>query len=159
MIGRLIVDSKCDVVYADDLVVGGKFALGSYTVTEQEVVEFAGQWDPQSFHIDRDFADDGYFGGLIASGVHTIAVCQRLSASTLYEGWSVIAGKRMRDVNFLRPVRPGDVLTGNLVVEDVVPDDRGRALVTVAAEILNGSGKQVLTSVTEMYMRCRPETD
>ncbi|MBC2639113.1 MULTISPECIES: MaoC/PaaZ C-terminal domain-containing protein [unclassified Rhodococcus (in: high G+C Gram-positive bacteria)] len=159
MIGRLVVDSKCDVVYADDLVVGGKFALGSYTVTEQEVVEFAGQWDPQSFHIDRESADDGYFGGLIASGVHTIAVCQRLSALTLYAGWSVIAGKQMRDVNFLRPVRPGDVLTGNLVVEDVVPDDRGRALVTVAAEILNGSGKQVLTSVTEMYMRCRPETD
>ncbi|MGV9868553.1 MaoC/PaaZ C-terminal domain-containing protein [Rhodococcus koreensis] len=159
MIGRFVVDSKCDVVYADDLRVGERFDLGSYTVTEEEVLEFAGQWDPQSFHIDRESADEGYFGGLIASGVHTIAVCQRLSATTLYAHWSVIAGSRMRDVNFLRPVRPADVLTGNLLIEDVKLDGRGRALVTVATEILNGSGKQVLTSVTEMYVRCRPETD
>ncbi|AWK71742.1 MULTISPECIES: MaoC/PaaZ C-terminal domain-containing protein [Rhodococcus] len=156
MIGRYEVGSRNGVVYADDLAVGDRFELGSYTVTEQELVEFAGQWDPQSFHIDRESAEGGYFGGLIASGVHTIAICQRLTVTSLYNDWSVIAGKCFRNVNFLRPVRPGEVLTGSMLIDNVVLDDRGRGLVTAAAEIVNGDGKPMLTMVTEMFMRSRP---
>ncbi|MFZ2177329.1 MAG: MaoC/PaaZ C-terminal domain-containing protein, partial [Rhodococcus sp. (in: high G+C Gram-positive bacteria)] len=111
---------------------------------------------PQSFHIDKDVAEAGQFGGLIASGIHTIAVYQRLSITRVFANWSVIAGRRLRDVRFLRPVRPNDVLTGTLVIEDIAFDDRSRALLTTSGELVDGDGNRVLSVVVEAYIRARP---
>jgi len=64
---------------AEDMPVGVELDCGSYAVTEEEIVEFASHWDPQYFHIDRDAAEHSDFGGLIASGLHTAAIFQRLA--------------------------------------------------------------------------------
>ncbi len=144
------------IVYAEDVAKGTAYQLGSYTVTEDELVEFATQWDPQAFHIDKNFADAGQFGGLIASGIQTLAIYQRLVVKEVFSQWSVIAGRSLRDVRFLRPVRPGDVLTGTVAIDDVEFDDRARALVTMTAELVNGEGKSVLSAVVDAYIRTRP---
>lgn len=144
------------IVYADDIEKGASYHLDSYTVTEHELVEFATQWDPQAFHTDKDFAEAGQFGGLIASGIQTLAIYQRLVVKGVFSQWSVIAGRSLRDVRFLRPVRPGDVLTGSVVIDDVEFDDRARALVTMTAELVNGEGKSVLSAVVDAYIRTRP---
>lgn len=141
------------VVYAEDVRAGDVFELGSYTVTEAELVSFASQWDPQTFHTDRQVAANGYFGGLIASGVHTLAVYQRLTVLGVLSRWSVIAGRTMRQVEFLRPVRAGDTLTGTLTVDAVELDDRGRGLVTSTGQLVNGAGTPVLRVVVEAYLR------
>ncbi|MGW0042566.1 MaoC/PaaZ C-terminal domain-containing protein [Rhodococcus sp. NPDC003348] len=148
-----------DVKYAEDLTVGEVIDLGSHTVTETELVDFATAWDPQDFHVDKDVAERGYFGGLIASGIHSIAVLQRLSVDGAYRHLSVIGGRGLKDVRFWRPVRPGDALTATMRIDDVVLDDRGRGLVTSTGQLRDRDGNRVLDAVTEAYVRRRPAGD
>lgn len=141
--------------YAEDLTVGEVIELGSHTVSEAELLDFAAAWDPQDFHVDEAVAADGYFGGLIASGVHTMAVYQRLSVLGAYRHWSVIGGRGLRDVRFLLPVRPGDTLTGTMTIDAVELDDRGRGLVTTTGDLLDADGRAVFSLLTEAYLRRR----
>ncbi|MFZ2173509.1 MAG: MaoC/PaaZ C-terminal domain-containing protein [Rhodococcus sp. (in: high G+C Gram-positive bacteria)] len=151
------MDSKHDVVYADDLRVGEKLELGSYTVTEEEILDFARQWDPQWFHVDAAAAEKGSFGGLIASGIQTMAICQRLSVDAFYSRWSVIAGRRIRGTEFIRPVRPDTVLSGTMTIEEIHIEHRNnRGSVALAIELVDERGLQVFTMVTDVYVRCRP---
>ncbi len=60
--------------YGEDLAVGTVYQLGTHTVSEAEQLDFAAQWDPQDFHTDADAAAAGPFGGLIASGIHTLSI-------------------------------------------------------------------------------------
>ncbi|MET7770925.1 MaoC/PaaZ C-terminal domain-containing protein [Nocardia sp. NPDC005366] len=147
------MDHIRESAWADDLHVGDSYRLGEYQVSEDELIRFARQWDPQLFHTDRVVAGEGYFGGVIGSGIHTIAICQRLVVLSVYSRWNVIAGRRFREVEFLSPLRPNDVLTGALTVEGVVLDNRSRGLVTAAAEVVTSEGVRILTMVTEMYVR------
>ena len=137
--------------YAEDLQVGQVIPFGTYAVTEEEVLAFAESWDPQWFHTDVDAAAAGPYGGLIASGIQTLAIYQRLNVQATQ--WAAIAGRALRDIRFLRPVRPGDTLTGFVRVADLVPEpDRNRALLTSAGELSNADGKPVLTITVDAYL-------
>ena len=139
----------------EDLRSGYRVELGSYTLSKEEIVTFASQWDPQFFHLDeRRAANKGYFGGLIASGVQTLAVYQRLTVGSLFRHWDVIGGAGIRDLKFLHPVRPGDTLTGFTVIEDVQgQSERGRIQVALTGGLVNQSRRQVLALTMLIYLR------
>ena len=61
----------------------------------------------------------------------------------------------MRDVSFLRPLRPGDTLSGKVTVDNVVFDNRARGLVTITAKLVDAHGNRVLDVVTDAYLHCR----
>ena len=69
--------------YLEDMVVGTKAAFGRYEVTREEVVEFAGKYDPQPFHLDEEAAAKTHFGRLSASGWHTCAMTMRMLVENL----------------------------------------------------------------------------
>lgn len=54
--------------------IGQVKTFGSYEVTKEEILEFAGKYDPQFFHLYEDAAKESLFGGLCASGWHTCAM-------------------------------------------------------------------------------------
>lgn len=138
-----------------DIVEGRTHELGSYTVTRDEIFSFARQWDPQAFHTDDHVAAAGFFGEVIASGIYTLAVFQRLSVLGVYNGWPVIAGRKLRDVQFRSPVRAGQELFGTLTVLEVTHTKPGRALV-VAQGVLTSAETTVLVVDIEMYVHARP---
>ena len=140
---------------AEGLPVGEPIDCGSHQVTEAEIVEFASEWDPQYFHVDRDAAAHSEFGGLIASGLHTTAVFQRLAATALYTRYDVVAGRVIRECRFLRPVWPGDVLTATAVVTSVEPTGRGRAEVVIDGTLRKQSGAAVLEIEVHTLFRSR----
>lgn len=144
-------------VYADDIQPGDSWNLGSYTLSEDEIVAFASKWDPQFLHVDVvRAATQSQFGGLIASGLHTLGVYQRLSVLSRLAQWRVIAGAHLEEVRFLRPVRPGDTLTGQTRIEAVEMDEvRDRGLVTCAGELTNQHGKQVFSIRMAAYLEAR----
>lgn len=144
-------------VYAEDIQPGDTWHLGSYTLSEDEIVAFASKWDPQFLHVDvARAATQSQFGGLIASGLHTLGVYQRLSVLSRLAQWRVIAGAGLEEVRFLRPVRPGDTLTGQTRIEAVEMDEvRGRGLVTCAGELTNQHGKQVFSIRMAAYVEAR----
>ena len=123
---------RAATLFADDPSPADAFDLGSHTVSVAELTQFAGQWDPQFFHVDAAAADRGMFGGLIASGILTMAVFQRLSVEGFWGRTATVAARGMRDVRFVRPVRPGASLAG--------------------------SGEPVLTMTVDAYLARRPAT-
>lgn len=82
-----------ETIFADDLGPGDVFELGGHTLSEAELTRFAGEWDPQFFHVDAAAAERGMFGGLIASGIHTMAVFQRLSVEGFWGRAATIAAR------------------------------------------------------------------
>ncbi|WP_157170233.1 MaoC/PaaZ C-terminal domain-containing protein [Nocardia cerradoensis] len=134
---------------ADDLHPGDEIELGSYLPTRAEIVEFASRWDPQPHHIDIEASRGGYFGDVIASGVHTLAIYQRLSVESALARWDVLAGVMLREVRLPAPVRPDRVLTGRIVVleVDLGHPDRGR--VVKEGVLLDPDGREVLRLVDE----------
>lgn len=125
---------------AEDLPLGEPLDLGSHSVSAEEIIRFASEWDDQYFHTDPEAARDSHFGELIASGLHTLSLFQRLSVAAIFGRYDVIAGKEIRRLRFLRPVRADDTLTGTLIVQSVTPDNRGRALVSTAGTLRNQDG-------------------
>ena len=150
--------SRAALQFGDDLRVGTHYDLGAYTLTEQDSVAFARAWDPQVFHVDKAAAEAGVYGGLIASGVQTLGIYQRLAVLAVFRHWSVIAGIRMREVRFLRPVRPGDTLAGAMTLDAAVPAAEGRTLVTTTSVLTNQAGKRVLQVTLDAYVHARPES-
>lgn len=142
-------------IYAEDLRVGERYELGTYRVTEDDIVGFASAWDPQFFHLDPVASADGPFGGLIASGIQTFAVFQKLVVESHFSRWNIIAGKEIRELRFLRPVRPDDELTGHFVIDELAFDERGRAEFVARGVLTSQEGKDVLSLVMSALIRRR----
>ncbi|GAA1327203.1 MaoC/PaaZ C-terminal domain-containing protein [Leucobacter albus] len=140
------------LTYADELRVGERFELGTHTVAEAELVGFAASWDPQWFHLDREAAEAGPFGGLITSGIHTVAILQRLTVDAVVHGWAVLAGRGIRELRLLRPVYVGDTITGTITITEIDFDDRERALVTMDSTLTTTAGRIVATMTTDVYL-------
>ncbi|WP_436345926.1 MaoC/PaaZ C-terminal domain-containing protein [Natronorubrum sp. FCH18a] len=68
--------------YYEDLAVGDVYETGSYTVTKEEIVDFAEQFDLKPFHVDEEAAAESIFGELVASGLHTLCLSVRLFSRT-----------------------------------------------------------------------------
>ncbi len=106
-------------MWFEDIPLGHTTVLGSYTFTEENIIKFAREFDPQPFHIDSEAAKDGPYGGLIASGWHTAAVWMKLMVAHRYA--QIASGMEatqenyispgVREMKWLRPVHPGTTLT------------------------------------------------
>ena len=89
---------------------GDSFDLGSRTITEDDIVEFATQYDPQPFHVDPEAAAGTRYGQLFASGWHTAAVCMRQLVDGLFADTAVVSGVGVDELRWERPVYGGDEL-------------------------------------------------
>lgn len=79
-------------------------------VTRDAIVAFAGEYDPQSFHLDEEAATHSFVGELIASGWHSCALLMRAIADGLLLRSTCMGAPGVDEVRWLRPVRPGDAL-------------------------------------------------
>jgi acyl dehydratase len=104
--------------YFEDFQIGDTFDLGSLTVTSEEIIAFARQFDPQYFHTDPQRAQDSIFGGLVASGWHIGSLFMRLLVDGLFSKIESIGSPGLDQVRWLQPVRPNDILHGRLTVID-----------------------------------------
>ena len=90
--------------------VGQVIEAGPYAVSEEEIVRFATQYDPQWFHTDAAAAAKGRFEGLIASGWQTCGIAMRLVADAALAGSESFASPGLAYLKWKHPVRPGDAL-------------------------------------------------
>jgi acyl dehydratase len=146
------------VLYFEDFQPGKIFELGSHTVTKDEIVAFASQFDPQPFHVDEEAAAEGPFGGLVASGWHTSAIWMRLWVTEVLNRSAGMGSPGIEELRWLQPVRPGDTLTGRLTVLEATPSVRrpGRGTVRSQAELLNQRGETVLAMTARGFFALRP---
>ncbi len=142
----------------EDYVTGSVYEFGHLSPTEDEIVAFAQQWDPQTIHTDPAWAATGPFGGLIASGLHTMAICMRLYVEHYISRVASLASPGLEQVRFVRPVRPGDVLRIRVTIDNArlsasKPD---RGLVHSNVEVLNQEDAVVLSFTAMNFFAVRP---
>ena len=141
-----------NVLYLEDLVPGQTFESGSHTLTAEEIVEFAGRFDPQFFHLDHEAAKASLFGGLAASGWHVASTTMRLMVQS-----SVIAGGLIgagAEIAWPRPTRPGDTLRVVTEIVEVTPSRSRpeRGMVLVRSKTLNQLDEIVQTMASRMVV-------
>jgi acyl dehydratase len=134
----------------EDFEPGQVYELGSKVVTADEIVAFARQFDPQPFHLDPEAAKDSVFGGLIASGWHTGAMWMRLYVDSLLGGASGQGSSGIEELRWLAPVRPGDTLSGRLIVLEVTSSESHpkRGTIRIRGEMVNQDGVTVMSMVS-----------
>ena len=141
----------------EDYVPGAVFEYGEIPVTEAEILEFARRFDPQYIHVDLERAVHGPFGGLIASGWHTAAMMMRLIVDNFLPKSASLGSPGIDELRWLRPVRPGDVLSIRLSVLEATrsrskPD---RGVVRTLCEVLNNEREVVMSLKAMNIMACR----
>jgi len=136
---------------------GAVFELGSFTMTEQDIIDFARQFDPQDMHTDPVVAAAGPFGGIIASGWQTIGLMMRLFVERFLPK-NGLASPGIDELRWTHPVFPGDVLSVRVTVTEArlsrTRHDRG--LTRNLIEIRNQHGAVVLTMRPMNFIRVRP---
>ncbi len=144
--------------YFDDFVVGESIDLGAVDVTEEAILDFAREFDPQVFHTDPVAAVESPFGGLIASGWHTCAMFMRLLYDGLLSDSSSQGSSGMEELRWLVPVRPGDTLRAVSTVLDAHRSSTrpNRGTVTFRSEMVNQNDEVVLRMVGRGLYGTRP---
>ena len=120
--------------YWEDFPVGSEIELGSVTVTEEQILAFAREFDPQPFHVDPDVAQETIFGGLIASGWHTASLYMRLYVREVLLDSVSLGSPGIEELRWLAPVRPGDTLTGRARVVEAWPSETNPSRGTIVGE-------------------------
>jgi acyl dehydratase len=147
-----------DTRFLDDLSPGQRFKSPGLTLTEAEIIDFAWRYDPQPFHLDANAAAESPYGGLIASGFQSLAICFRLFIQSGILSESSMGSPGIDELRWLAPVRPGDTLHSEIEVLEVRPSsskpDRGIARMKYQA--VNQHGDAVLSFIVIHLLRRNP---
>jgi len=131
--------------YWEDLAAGETVDIGSHTITAEEIIAFAKQFDPQPFHVDAEKAKDSIYGGLIASGWHTCSIAMRLMCDSYVNQAASMGSPGLEEVRWLKPVRPGDTLRATRTIEESRPTSKpDRGLVLTRWDMYNQKDEHVL---------------
>jgi acyl dehydratase len=142
-----------EMLYLEDLKPGLRFTTHSHPLTEDEIMAFARQYDPQPFHIDPLAARHSFFGGLAASGWHTAAITMRLQVESGLPLAGGMIGASV-ELSWPRPTRPGDSLHVESEILEVTPSrskpDRG--FITLKSETKNQKGEVVQLQTSKLLV-------
>jgi acyl dehydratase len=145
-----------ELLFFDDLRIGDTFESGTHELHAEDILRFAGEFDPQPFHLDDAAARQTMFGGLAASGWHTAAITMRLLVTggpKLANGIIGAGG----GIEWKTPARPGDVLRVDSEVADLIPSrtrpDRG--IVVMRSTTVNQRGDVIQTLTAKLMVARR----
>lgn len=144
--------------FFEDYAAGAVYDLGAVTVSEPEIAEFATRYDPQYFHVDPARAAASEFGGIIASGFHTISLAMRLYVDRYLSHAASLASPGVDEIRWPNPVRPGDTIRVRVTVLEArlsrsKPD---RGIVRARVEAINQNHELALSMIMVSILGRRP---
>lgn len=144
------------MIYFENLNLGRRWLVGSYRVSKEEAIEFAGQWEPQSYHVDEVAARNSLYGGLTVCSLHLFAICTRL----FFEQEDRIAVMAMLGKDKIRlpkAARPGEVLTYHTecVARRSSRTRTDRGIVTLLDTLSDPAAETVLTQRVTLMVATR----
>ncbi len=136
----------------EDFQPGQTFALGEHTLSAEEIIAFASEYDPQPQHTDMEAAKHGMLGGLIASGWHLCALAMRMIVDGLFGRAMSLGSPGVEEVQWRRPVRPGDVvrLAGEVLETRATAKRPDRGFVKIRFEMFHGEEMAMMFVSTVM---------
>lgn len=148
--------------YFEDFQIGQVHEAGPHKVTREEMLAFAHQYDPQSFHLDDEAGRRTIYGGIIASGWLTAAISHRLLVECVLKDVAGLGSPGVDELRWLRPVRPDDALSLRVEVVELIPSrsKRDRGAIRYRMELRNQQGEVVMTlSAISMFSRREPSIE
>ena len=147
--------------YFDDYQPGLTYDCGTVSVSQDEIVSFGKDFDPQPFHVDPVAAARGPFRGLIASGWHTAGLVMRQIVAHFLPAEASLGSPGLDEIRWPEPVRPGDTLRIQATVTEARrsqsrPD---RGIVKTLIEAVNQDDRPVMRATAINFLRVRPESD
>jgi len=141
------VSAKPFKYWFEDFAVGMRLEVPGPVLTRDSIMEFARRYDPQPFHVDEEAAKQSAYGGLIASGWHTVSLAMRMICDAYLLDAASLGSPGVNEVRWLKPVRPGDAIRLRMTVLEAKPSkskpDRGTVL--HRWEVFNQKDETVMT--------------
>lgn len=145
--------------YFEDYVEGDVHDFGSVKVDLNEVIAFAKCYDPQPIHTDPDVAKLRPFGGVIASGWHTVGLMMRLYVEHYLSNIASLVSPGIDDLRWHKPVRPGDELSVRVTIAkaSVSKSKPDRGAVTSLVKVYNQAAELVMSlTIVNIILRRDP---
>ncbi|MFM9942654.1 MAG: MaoC family dehydratase [Hyphomicrobiaceae bacterium] len=146
-----------DKIHLEDVEIGRTISFGRLPVSKDDIIAFAKAYDPQPIHLDEEAAKKSMVGGLCASGFHTCALMMRMLADDLLAHATSLGSPGIDEVRWLKPVRPGDVLSARLVAHEkrVLASRPEVGMARLKYEMLNQKGEVLMTWDTNQFLKVR----
>ena len=150
--------SRSPTLYWEDFAPGTVREFGGHTLTREEIVRFAGEFDPQPFHLDEAAGRASLFGGLAASGWHTCARMMRMMCDAYLLDSASLGSPGLDAIRWLKPVLVGDTLSVRMEILEARPMNSRPTVGLVRARwtVLNQRGEAVLTTEGSNMFQRRP---
>ena len=146
------------MIYFEDLKVGAETEFGSYEVTREEVLEFAGKYDPQPFHLSDEEAAKTHFGRLAASGWHTCAMTMAvLARHAVAHAHAGLGSPGIDELRWKKPVYPGDTLHVHGKIIETRPSKSRADMGSFRTQttVTNQQGEVVMSMISIVLIRRR----
>jgi len=146
-----------DKIHLEDIEIGRTVSFGNLPVSKDDIITFARAYDPQPIHLDEEAARKSMVGGLCASGFHTCALMMRMLADDLLAHATSLGSPGVDEVRWMRPVRPGDVLSARMTCSEKRPlaSRPEVGLAKLRFEMLNQKGETLMTWDTNQLLKMR----
>jgi acyl dehydratase len=143
--------------FFEDFKQGDRFVSPGLTITESAIIDFALTWDPQPFHIDKEFSKDWAYDGLIASGLHTLCASLRLWLALGTFAHCNMGSPGFDRTRFLKPVRPGDTIHVEVeIVELRASDSKPDRGVARLRQVTKNQNKEIVLDMeTVVFLKKR----
>jgi acyl dehydratase len=147
------------MLHFEDFPVGEVVVFGDKLLSEEEIVAFAREWDPQPFHVDAEAAKDSQIGELIASGWHTGCLLMRMMCDAYLLDSASEGAPGIDEMRWLKPVRPGDRLSVRRTTlgARVSRSRPAIGILDFEFEVMNQHGEAVMSLRSASFIRRRPE--
>jgi acyl dehydratase len=144
-------------LYLEDIVAGAEYLSDEVTITADEIIAFASQFDPQPFHLDAESASDSFFGGLVASGWHTASLTMRLlvTSGPQLAGGTIGAGGT---ISWPSATRPNDRLHVRMTVVSVAASTSNPSRGSLMMKVETLTDKDELRQLFDVRILVRTRT-
>ena len=144
--------------YFEDFLDGQTLDLGTFSLTAEEIIDFAQKYDPQPMHTDAEAARASIYGGLIASGWHTAASYMRLVVDNVLRGAESIGSPGIDTLRWLKPVRPEEILRARFTILESRPSNSRPdwGIVRSRGELINQNDDVVMSIEAVNFFARRP---
>lgn len=146
------------MIFWDDLSIGKTFNTDTITLSTDDIIDYAKEFDPQPYHLDPVVAEQSIFGGHCASGWHMCALMLRLFVDTLNrENVSSHGSSEVATLRWLIPVFANDTLSAVITITDkkLSIEHNGYGVCDCNIDVSNQHGKSVIKLDTNVLIKCK----
>lgn len=151
-----------EILYYEDFEEGREFASGERTVSAEEIIAFAREFDPQPMHLSEEAGKASILGGLSASGWHMSSIAMRMFYETVIVHSAGEGGPGIDSMEWRKPLLAGDTLHLEVTVKSRRPlaSRPGIGLVTMEHALTNQRGETIMRMQAPVLLKMRgPEKE